>query len=83
MEGIDSSFIRQCCFGWFESDAYRQLVGKVLAREGWRCQDCGTAQDLQVHHLRSRSQLGNDAEENLIALCAGCYRARDIDRQTQ
>jgi 5-methylcytosine-specific restriction endonuclease McrA len=61
-----------------EPEAYRELSREVLARDGWRCQDCGTAQHLQVHHLRSRSRLGDDAEENLITLCAGCHRARQL-----
>ena len=65
-----------------EPDAYRRLAREVLARDGWRCQDCGVAHDLQVHHLRSRSRLGDDAEQNLITLCAGCHRARHVYRQT-
>ena len=32
--------------------------------------------------LRSRSRLGDDAEENLITLCAGCHRARHLHCQT-
>jgi len=63
-------------------EAYRQLSREVLARDGWRCQDCGTAKNLQVHHLRSRGRLGDDAEENLITLCAGCHRARHVHRRT-
>jgi 5-methylcytosine-specific restriction endonuclease McrA len=66
-----------------EADAYRQLSRQVLARDGWRCQDCGTARELQVHHIRSRGQLGDDAEENLITLCAGCHRARHRNSQQQ
>jgi len=53
---------------------YRALRNQVLARDGWRCQYCGSAKDLQVHHLRSRSKLGGDVLENLIALCAGCHK---------
>jgi 5-methylcytosine-specific restriction endonuclease McrA len=66
-----------------DRDAYRQLTRQVLARDGWRCQDCGTARDLQVHHMRSRGRLGNDAEENLITLCAGCHQAKHLHRQVQ
>ena len=63
-----------------DRDAYRALSRAVLARDGWRCQDCGAAQNLQVHHIRSRGQLGDDAEENLITLCARCHRARHLRR---
>ena len=45
-----------------EPAAYRQLAREVLARDGWRCQDCGSFHNLQVHHIRSRSRLGNDVE---------------------
>ena len=64
-----------------EPEAYRQLSRHVLARDRWRCQDCGTAQNLQVRHLRWRSRLGDDVEENPITLCADCHRARHIRRR--
>ncbi len=65
-----------------EPDAYRQLTRKLLARDGWRCQDFGTSQNLQVHHLQSRSRLGGDVEERLITLCAGCHEARHFCQQS-
>jgi 5-methylcytosine-specific restriction endonuclease McrA len=30
-------------------------------------------QNLQVHHLKFRSQSGDDEEQNLITLCAECH----------
>jgi hypothetical protein len=47
-----------------------QLPRQVLERDGWRCQVCGSMQNLQVHHLRFRSHSGGDEEQNLITLCA-------------
>jgi hypothetical protein len=55
------------------SDQYLQLQQKVLARDGWRCQSCGSRSSLQVHHQQYRSQSGSDIEENLITLCALCH----------
>lgn len=46
---------------------------QVLERDGWRCQTCGSMHRLQVHHLKFRSQSGDDSEENLITLCAECH----------
>jgi 5-methylcytosine-specific restriction endonuclease McrA len=54
--------------------SYRKLWGQVLERDGWRCQNCGSLTNLQVHHINSRGQLGDDTELNLITLCAGCHR---------
>jgi 5-methylcytosine-specific restriction endonuclease McrA len=53
--------------------SYRELCQQVLQRDGWRCQTCGSSTDLQVHHVNLRSRLGDDAEENLVTLCAKCH----------
>jgi len=54
---------------------YRALRKQVLERDGWRCQLCGSLTNLQVHHRRFRSRLGDDTAENLITLCVDCHRA--------
>ena len=56
-----------------ESAAYAELRNQVLERDRWRCQDCGTADNLQIHHLKFRSRLGHDCFENLITLCVCCH----------
>ena len=55
-------------------DAYRELWMKVLKRDGWRCQGCGVLTNLQVHHVKPRSSLGDDAETNLITLFVNCHQ---------
>jgi 5-methylcytosine-specific restriction endonuclease McrA len=57
-----------------KSDEYDQLRTRVFARDGWKCQCCGSSINLHVHHLIYRSQLGTDALDNLITLCATCHR---------
>jgi len=52
---------------------YDVLRRRVLDRDGWRCQMCGSTAELQVHHLRFRGRLGSDTLDNLIVLCAGCH----------
>ena len=59
-----------------EREAYDRLRDAVLERDGWRCQDCGRRSNLEVHHLRQRSQQGEDTAENLITLCAACHGQR-------
>ena len=56
-----------------DPEVYQQLCWQVLQRDGWRCQQCGSRTNLQVHHIQLRSQLGHDAEENLITLCSECH----------
>ncbi len=40
---------------------YEAVRRRVLERDCWRCQSCGSQSDLQVHHVKPRSQLGHDA----------------------
>ncbi len=56
------------------AEDYRQLCRQILERDSWRCQGCGSRANLEIHHLRFRSHQGQDAEENLITLCADCHR---------
>ena len=56
-----------------DSTSYHDLHQQVLERDGWRCQVCGSMQNLQVHHLKFRSHSGSDEEQNLITLCAECH----------
>jgi 5-methylcytosine-specific restriction endonuclease McrA len=58
------------------TEEYNLLRRRVLERDNWHCQDCGSSKDLQVHHLTLRSKLGDDALDSLITLCASCHRQR-------
>ncbi len=60
---------------------YQQLRLKILERDAWCCQKCGKREQLEIHHLIRRSQAGDDAEENLIALCHSCHRKAHLRKQ--
>jgi 5-methylcytosine-specific restriction endonuclease McrA len=55
-------------------EEYNLLCHRVLERDAWRCQNCGSSKDLQVHHLNKQSKLGDDALDNLMTLCVGCHK---------
>jgi 5-methylcytosine-specific restriction endonuclease McrA len=59
-------------------EAYNELRKHVPERDEWRCQNCGSSVNLQVHPLNPRSRLGNDSLENLITLCADCHREAHV-----
>ena len=54
---------------------YGELRERVLRRDGWRCQFCGSMTNLEVHHQIFRSHSGSDQEDNLITLCNRCHSA--------
>jgi 5-methylcytosine-specific restriction endonuclease McrA len=53
--------------------AYEQLRQQALKRDNWRCQNCGSRVNLEVHHNRMRSRGGDDSDVNLITLCHSCH----------
>jgi 5-methylcytosine-specific restriction endonuclease McrA len=55
------------------SREFAVLRNQVLERDKWRCQFCGSSNNLHVHHQRSRGRGGDDCSENLITLCADCH----------
>jgi 5-methylcytosine-specific restriction endonuclease McrA len=55
------------------SREYEELRHRVLRRDGWRCQFCGSRQNLEVHHQQFRSRSGEDTEDNLISVCRNCH----------
>jgi 5-methylcytosine-specific restriction endonuclease McrA len=57
------------------AEAYSILRTKILERDSWRCQACGSFAGLEIHHIQRRSQSGGDSEGNLITLCLNCHRA--------
>lgn len=56
-----------------DSKEYAIVRTRVLERDDWRCQECGSMEGLAVHHIKRRSQLGDDVMHNLITLCASCH----------
>ena len=67
--------------GRLDPVSYENLRQRVLCRDRWRCQSCGTMSNLEVHHLRFRSHAGEDSEQNLIILCSTCHTAIHCGRQ--
>ena len=53
--------------------AYRRIMKRVLERDDWRCQKCGSLEDPHIHPQTKRSQHGDDAHRNLVTLCAHCH----------
>jgi len=52
---------------------YSRLRKEILERDNWRCQICGCLKNLDIHHLKRRSALGEDLETNLITVCRECH----------
>ena len=54
-------------------EEYASLWRQVLDRDGWKCRRCRLRNNLHVHHIIFRSELGKDVSWNLITLCGDCH----------
>ena len=52
---------------------YGELCERVLRRDGWRCQFCGSMTNLELHHQRFRSHSGPNQQDSLIMLGGNCH----------
>jgi len=55
------------------SGEYRR---QILERDGYQCQSCGKvlpADQLEVHHIKSRAKRGKNFSTNLVTLCFDCH----------
>lgn len=53
----------------------------VRNRDDNKCQWCGALDELQIHHVRYRSEGGPDNKRNLITLCAGHHQLAHSDKK--
>jgi len=56
----------------YEGKNFRE---KVLKRDGYTCQICGSRRSLEVHHIVPRSKGGTNIVENGFTLCKDCHKA--------
>lgn len=50
--------------------------GLIYERDGWRCVQCGSTDDLTLDHVRPRSKGGTNHYGNLQTLCGPCNRRK-------
>ena len=61
-------------------EEYSILTNSVLSRDGFKCRSCGFRGNLTAHHMRFRSQGGEDTMDNLVTLCSACHRGIHEER---
>lgn len=52
---------------------WAELRPVVLERDGHRCTQCGSTENLHVHHYRARRRGGTNQMDNLQTLCERCH----------
>jgi 5-methylcytosine-specific restriction endonuclease McrA len=61
---------------YINSPKWRKKRLKILNERGWNCEDCGSRENLEVHHLHYRS-LKHEKSKDLKVLCRFCHSLVD------
>jgi 5-methylcytosine-specific restriction endonuclease McrA len=56
---------------------WHELRRQIIQRDGYACQQCGSTNQLEVHHTLAKHQGGTDDPRNLITLCENCHITSD------
>ena len=62
---------------YLDSDEWKARSERILVSSNWECQQCHKYEATQVHHL-TYARVGNELDEDLIALCSRCHRHQHI-----
>lgn len=54
-------------------EQWNQLRKEVLLRDNHSCVNCGTSDDLEVHHIVPVSRSGTNELSNLVSVCLSCH----------
>ena len=58
---------------WMNSDGWRKKRNKKLKEAGYKCELCGSAKNLRVHHI-TYENLGHEPMDDLLAVCDNCHK---------
>lgn len=48
----------------------------VMCRDGWKCRECGSEDELTIDHVRALAIGGTNAYHNLQTLCLDCHMGK-------
>jgi len=58
---------------YLRTQVWADLRSKVVRRDRYTCQHCGSKEDLNVHHQSYPKILGTESIDTLITLCRECH----------
>jgi hypothetical protein len=50
-----------------------QIKAKVIKRDEGKCVNCQKTKNIQIHHIKPKSQGGKNSSYNLVCLCSPCH----------
>ena len=59
---------------YLKTDLWDKNKKSALLRDDFKCVRCGSAKNLEFHHISYPADFINDTEDNIITLCVNCHR---------
>lgn len=59
---------------YLNSEEWQKRRIKILIRDQFQCQICGTGKQLRVHHIRYPEAYGEEPDSDLITVCDTCHK---------
>ena len=72
-EELSSDYLQRIFYAdYIKSKVWKKKRNERLSFDGYRCRQCGSAQNLRVHHI-TYERLGHEEMDDLITLCKDCH----------
>ena len=67
---------------YINGEEWQRVKKQRLEYDGYKCKNCGSTKNLQVHHKEYTFEGKEDAKLNLITLCNDChYKITMVNRR--
>ncbi|MGG7079669.1 HNH endonuclease [Clostridium sardiniense] len=63
---------------YLKSEHWERTRDRALKRAGYRCEECGSNKNLNVHH-KTYDNIWNERDEDLEVLCQPCHYRRHFE----
>lgn len=60
-------------FEWMKSPAWRRIRNRKMKESGYKCELCGSAKNLHVHHI-TYENIGHEPMDDLLVVCNKCHK---------
>ena len=60
---------------YLKTDHWKVTRAEALKRGHYKCHDCGSTANLQVHHL-TYARRGHERQSDLVVVCDKCHKKR-------
>lgn len=67
---------------YLKYEHWRVIRTKFISERGGKCEDCGTTENLHIHHMHYRT-IGKEKKEDVEILCANCHEYKHLKEEAQ